>query len=192
MDRNDILDITETLFATKNVHFTLAELSEKLNIKPPSLYNHFKSKEEIIKFTIIREYENLNQYIDCIFDKAIYRNAVSTLEHYFKTIISYFDEYQKVRFWRQYSLLTNEEKDQYSLNRMHLENHLQEQLDRIFDKLASEYKLSEQSKDDMHIMIQIIIQGIVEMRLMNSGEIQIESIKEISWRNYLDTLKNNL
>lgn len=191
MDRNDILDVTEALFATKNVHFTLAEVSEKLSIKPPSLYNHFSSKEEIIKFTILREYENLHKYIEAIFVESKEEKAIVILENYFKKVILYFDELQKVKFWRQYSLLSKEEKVQFELNRLNLEVYLEDRLEQLFDVLAIERSMAEKTKEDMTIMVQIMIQGIVEMRLMNSNVIHIDSIIEVSWRSYLEVLKNN-
>lgn len=191
MNRNDILDISETLFASKNIHFSLAELSEKLSIKAPSLYNHFGSKEEIIKFTILREYENLHKYIEAIFDESKEEKAIVTLENYFKKVILYFDELQKVKFWRQFSLLSSEEKVQFEFNRLNLEVYLESKLEVLFDNLAIERSMTVKSKEEMLIMVQVMIQGIVEMRLMNSHVIHIDSIIEVSWRSYLEVLKNN-
>ena len=192
MERSDILDITEALFASKNIHFTLAELSQKLNVKPPSLYNHFSSKEEIIKFTILREYENLHKYVEAIFVESKEEKAIVILENYFKKIILYFDELQKVKFWRQYSLLTIEEKIQFEVNRLNLEVYLENRLEKIFDVLAIDCAMTEKVKEEMYIMVQIMIQGILEMRLMSSTTLHIESIVEVSWRSYLEVLRNML
>ena len=190
MDNNDILDSTEALFASKNIHFTLAELSQKLGVKPPSLYNHFKSKEEIIRFTIFREIDNFFVYVNQVIESLSDETLEVCLEKFFKQTLSYFNSLQKARFWRQLSLLEPGFKVQFSVYRAEREATMKKKLDEIFDLLAFELKMTVQKKQGAFTLMYIMMQGLIEIRVMSDSVHLTETLLDLSWDNYLQGLKN--
>lgn len=113
----DILDCTEELISQKGLNFSLAELASKLGVKPPSLYNHFESKEKIVKATIYREIESFYVYVNHVLDSIVVENLEVWLEEFFIQTLGYFESLQKARFWRHYSLLEPSFKDLFSQHR---------------------------------------------------------------------------
>jgi len=58
--RGRILEVAEELFARKGYsEATMREIAERLDMKKPSLYHHFRSKEDIYYTLIIDIYEKL-------------------------------------------------------------------------------------------------------------------------------------
>jgi AcrR family transcriptional regulator len=58
--RGQILEVAEEIFARKGYsEATMREIAERLDMKKPSLYHHFRSKEDIYSTLIIDIYEQL-------------------------------------------------------------------------------------------------------------------------------------
>jgi AcrR family transcriptional regulator len=59
-----ILKVAEEVFAEKNFNgATMQDIAERLNIKKPALYYHFKSKKDIYNSLILTIYERLEQKV---------------------------------------------------------------------------------------------------------------------------------
>lgn len=190
MNNNDILDSTEALFASKNIHFTLAELSQKLGIKPPSLYNHFKNREEIIRLAIFREIDNFFGYVNQVIESISDEPLEVWLERYFKQTLSYFNSHQKARFWRQLSLLEPDFKAQFEVYREERETTMRKKLNEIFDLLALDLKMTVQKKLGAFTLMYIMMQELIEIRVMSDSVQLTETLLDLSWDNYLQGLKN--
>jgi len=190
VDTNDILDSSEVLFAAKNIHFTLAELAQDLGVKPPSLYNHFKSKEEIIRFTIFREIDNFFDYVNQVIESLSDEPLEVWLEKYFKQTLSYFYSLQKARFWRQLGLLEPDFKAQFTVYRAERETPMKNKLDEIFDLLALEFNMTVQKKQCALTLMYIVMQGLIEIRVMSDNIQFTENLLDLSWSNCFQSLRN--
>lgn len=63
--KENIITEAAKLFATKTYDsVTIRDISKKINIKSPSLYNHFNSKEDILTAILLRFKENYIKYFE--------------------------------------------------------------------------------------------------------------------------------
>ncbi len=107
--KQDIIDAAFELFCAKGYHLSVSELAKAVDIKPPSLYSHFESKDQILEIMIREE---INFYYDCLKDKMIQLESLTCKEamkslYYF--VIEYFAERKRLYFWRTIPLIPNEE-----------------------------------------------------------------------------------
>ncbi len=90
--RDEILKVAEEVFAEKNFKgATMREIAEKVNIKKPALYYHFRNKEDIYNSMIIEIYGQLQ---DKVLDPV---KRGRSLEEKIRLFISHL-----VDFWAQH------------------------------------------------------------------------------------------
>lgn len=72
--KKEILDVTEDLFMNMEYQdITLAIIAEKTSISRPSMYNYYKTKEEVFLDLSKREYLSFNESIKTAFSRKVSR-----------------------------------------------------------------------------------------------------------------------
>ena len=74
--KENILNAAAELLLTEDYdNITLATISEKTNISRPSMYNYYKTKEEIFLELIVREYLSWKNELESLFTRKVSRET---------------------------------------------------------------------------------------------------------------------
>ena len=85
----------------------MTDLSELAGIKPSSIYNHFDSKDDLIKQCVLKEIDTYHAYLGSKLRELDAYPSLSKLKLIYYSITTYFYDYQKLRFWKHISMITN-------------------------------------------------------------------------------------
>ncbi len=130
MDKKDeILNAAYEHFAKRGYHVSMSDIAKAVNIKTPSLYSHYASKDEILLLAIQREVQKYQLFLDHIYDTLTANFQIDDLYANFIKILDYFMENDKLRFWRHILLIDQEtlrktcsdlvfELEKYHINRL--------------------------------------------------------------------------
>lgn len=87
----------------------MSELAGKVEIKTPSLYSHFNSKDQILSIVI---YEEIQRFYDNLQEKMITVEKIGCKEamrSIYNFVVTYFSEYKHLHFWRRIPFIANEQ-----------------------------------------------------------------------------------
>ena len=105
--KEEIICAAAALFAEKGYAFPLADLAAAVNIKTPSLYSHFHSKEDIIKAAVRSEIASYNSELRALTDSCKEMSCRERLETLFTHMLVYMGE--SGGFWKNLMLVPNTE-----------------------------------------------------------------------------------
>ena len=86
----------------------MADIADIVGLRTPSLYSHFSGKDEIIEVMIRGEVEQFYSVLGECLDSAEAQPSAVGMKMIFTTILDYFCEYNRLRFWRSIPLIPNE------------------------------------------------------------------------------------
>ena len=106
--KQEILAAAFELFSDKGYHLSMSELAGAVGIKTPSLYSHFRSKDQILEIIIDKEiqqfYANLKENM-AIINKLRCEEGLKSIYNF---VLTYFGEHKRLRFWRWIPLIASE------------------------------------------------------------------------------------
>lgn len=106
--KEEILNAAFEHFAKRGYNVSMSDIAKSVNIKTPSLYSHYESKDEILLLAIQREVRKYHVFLDDIYDNLIVDFKTEDLYANFIKILAYFKENDKLRFWRHILLIDQE------------------------------------------------------------------------------------
>lgn len=189
--KEQIIYATFKLFARKGYHTSMADIAKEVDIKVPSIYSHFDSKDEIIYLVMTREikgyFENLHKEI-CLLDKE---ECEIKLKKICFSIIGYFREPERIRFWKNISLIHNEELRIKCRNLVReQEIDLAESIGKIFEEASKNGQIRTKMLEGSLYLYMAMIQGILDGMLMyyDTTLDMDEFVKKI-WEAYWEGIK---
>lgn len=189
--KKEILNAAYILFSEKGYSLSMSEIAESVNIKTPSIYSHFKSKDEIIELIIKTEIENC---FDTIHKKTL-KLKDKKCEEKLKSIlfyaIDYYAQNNRLRFWRHISLLQNKKFKKLSRTLIQDCNHcFAEHIKICFDKGIKAREIKETVSDGSIYLYFTIIQGVLNATLFVHDNVKdIKSYATSVWEAYWDGIK---
>ena len=108
VSKHDILDAAFGLFCQRGYSLSMADIAHIVGLKTPSLYSHFSGKDEIVEEMIRGEVGRFYSVLGGCIDSAAAQPANLGIKLIFATVIEYFCEYNRLRFWRSIPLIPNE------------------------------------------------------------------------------------
>lgn len=189
--KNEILNAAYILFSEKGYSLSMSEIAETVNIKAPSIYSHFKSKDEIIELIIKTEIEDC---FDTIHKKALKlkdKSCEDKLKNILFYVIEYYAENNRLRFWRHISLLQNKNFRKMSKTLLEDCNHsFAEHIKICFDKGVKAREIKETVSEGQIYLYFAIIQGILNASIFVHDNIKdIRSYATSVWEAYWDGIK---
>jgi len=195
--KDQILIETFALFSEKGYNLSISDIAKKVAIKPPSIYSHFQSKDEIIEKVVNNEIENF--FCTLINDLNLLDNNnqnspsytyKAQIEHVFWSVFEYFHERQRLRFWRNIPLIENDEikesckqlirKNEVKYNKLIVD---------LFNRAAINNEIKE-SYHEGHIFLFIaMIQGLLNVLLMCNNLTDMYECAKKTWDAYWDSIK---
>jgi len=191
--KDEIFGATYILFAEEGYNLSMADIAKKVNLKVPSIYSHFQSKEELVDQVIEKE---LNQYFNILEEKIIFLNDNETqieekLRKLCQFICAYYREPLKIRFWKYVFLNYNEEVRIKSGNIVNNKNqNIKILMKRIYEEGSKKNQIKSEALDGIIYLYLTMIQGILDYLLLNE-DMEEESVKIANtvWQAYWNGIK---
>lgn len=189
--KSEILNATYHLFSEKGYNLSMSEIAETVKIKTPSLYSHFKSKDEIITLTIKSEVEHCFDTICKKSEKLEGKSCEEKLKYILFYSIDYYKNPSRLRFWRHISLLQNKELRNMSIDLIKdRDMRLLKKLESCFKKGIKEKEIKETVSEGAIYLYFSMIQGILNSILfIQDNGITIEKFTSMAWQSYWDGIK---
>lgn len=190
--KQQILDATFHLFAEKGYHTSMSDISKKVGIKVPSIYSHFKSKDEIIFTVMEREIKSFFEKIrtEVAVICALEEDCGTRLKNIFYSVISYF-EYEKLRSWRNISLIYQKElREKCRELYIKEESHTTQLLKTIYDEGIKRSQIKADHHGSHTLFYLTMMQGYFELVLIyHESNIDLEQYKNKIWLTYWESIR---
>lgn len=194
MDTKDqILKAAFRLFADKGYNTSMSDIAKQVGIKVPSIYSHFKSKDEIISLMMSNEinyfFDNLNFQIN-ILNKAD-ENCEMKLKTICFSVFTYFSKPDRIKFWMGISSIYNEELRAKEV-KLFKENQFNVSmiLKQIFIEGKNKGEIKYDSIEGTEYLFRAMIHGVLESILIyNDIGIDMDDYKRMIWQAYWDGIK---
>ncbi|MPM69574.1 hypothetical protein SDC9_116522 [bioreactor metagenome] len=109
MDRKEeVLEVAFRLFAERGYQLTMSDIADRVGIKTPSLYSHFKNKDEIISLMVEKLVGELFDRMDLALDASKDLGCGGTLKNTFYTAMQ-FNDYDRLRVYRRLPFIERED-----------------------------------------------------------------------------------
>ncbi|WP_312649140.1 TetR/AcrR family transcriptional regulator [Aminipila sp.] len=189
--KNQILNAAYELFAEKGYSLSMSEIAEIVKIKTPSLYSHFKSKDEIIEIIIKTEIEHCFDTIHKKAQKLKDKSCEERLKNILFHTIEYCDKGSHLRFWRNMSLLENKElRNMSSTFIQERDNCLVDNINSCFEKGIKDKEIKDTVNEGQVYLYFSMIQGILNSTLLiQDNSISTENFASMAWDAYWDGIK---
>ncbi len=189
--KEEILNAVDLLFANKGYNLSMSDIAKDVGIKVPSIYSHYTGKDAIILLVVERE---INYFYDFIFDEMenMKDNAYEeNLKIIFYLVITYFKQWNRLRFWRNISLIQYPElkKSCGDLIR-EKEKLLHEKLHKIFIEGKNAGKINCMNPKGMVSLFFVLIKGAMDMMIVyQNTELDLQSFFDEVWNEYWFSIK---
>lgn len=191
MDKKQkILDVAYTLFSEKGYSLSMSEISQEVNIKTPSLYSHFKSKDEIIELAIKLEIERC---FDTVFKKTLEladKSCEEQLKSLFFLAVEYYKDNSRLKFWYHISLLQHEHLKNISKQLIKNRNIcVTNNIKSCFEKGIKNKEIRADITDGAIYLYLSMIQGFLEVVEFDLIDKTTEDQAAMVWESYWNGIK---
>lgn len=185
--KNELRKATYKLFSERGYNLSLTEVANMVGIKKPSIYNHYKNKDELICAVVYDEIENFfsHQELSMEINKKL-DNNIRLKKIYFE-LLSYFSDYSKLKFWRQLILVNNELlMNRFRDNIREHENIFYTHVYNIIQDILSAHNQNEETARALLLTMVALIQGTMDGMLLYKDtfdtSVLIDSVWNIFWQ----------
>lgn len=169
--KHEILKAAFDIFCERGYHLSVAELARAVNIKTPSLYSHFESKDEIIELVIRDE---IQRYYRCLTEKILEVKNLScrdAMKSLYVHVIDYFSEDNRLRFWRAIPFIQNQQLKNISAQLIEDNDRVfKQQIQQCFAKGKSKGEIRQDVSPGALRLYFCMIQGVLDGMLLYPKE----------------------
>lgn len=191
--RDEIIDIMYCLFAEKGYNASMSDLAKLAKIKVPSIYSHFSSKDEIILLVIEKEINNYYSFLNQIINDSIDKNAncKETLETIYFSVIEYFKCDNRLRFWKNISLINNADLRKESKKVIAFYEKTNGSLYRsVFENGVKNMEITGENLQGTMYLYLALIRGTLDVAFISEDVVlSIDDFAKMSWKAYWEGLK---
>ncbi|QHI73837.1 TetR/AcrR family transcriptional regulator [Aminipila terrae] len=189
--KNEILHAAYYLFAEKGYALSMSEIAEAVNIKTPSLYSHFKSKDEIIELIIRDQIEHCFDTIEKSTLKLKDKNCEEKLKSILFYVIDYYKKNSRLNFWRHISLLHNKKLKNISKTLIQeRDSYISEHIKNCFAAGIKNKEIKDNVSEGQMYLYFSMIQGILNATFyVQKDEITIDDFASLAWEAYWTGIK---
>ena len=189
--REKIITVAHDLFSEKGYNATLEEIAEAVGIRTPSIYSHFKCKEELFFAVISQEindyFKGFEEELESLSEESVYEQ----IKGLFFSVIAYFEQKGRTRFWRCIPLISQDSL-RNKCRELILQNDRKftyKMID-IFKKGVERKELRQTVTEASAFLWFAMIQGILDGMLLHDGdEALIESFTTKTWEAFWNGVK---
>lgn len=189
--KREIILAMKEEFSLKGYMASMSDISKRVGIKVPSIYSHFKSKDEIVLLCIKDEIETFTEYYRANLIWPSDQTVEGTLRHLFFAYINYFKDLDKLRFWNNFDLIPNLELRHASLTLYkQYQLKLQSEIRLIYDQGILRKEIRTDLDPEAYLMFIVTLQGVLRGMLKfegfdNPSDLYYEKV----WNMYWESIK---
>ncbi len=189
--KREIILAMKEEFSLKGYMASMSDISKRVGIKVPSIYSHFKSKDEIVLLCIKDEIETFTEYYRANLIWPSDQTVEGTLRHLFFAYINYFKDLDKLRFWNNFDLIPNLELRHASLTLYkQYQLKLQSEIRPIYDQGILRKEIRTDLDPEAYLMFIVTLQGVLRGMLKfegfdNPSDLYYEKV----WNMYWESIK---
>lgn len=105
--KREIISAVTKLFSEKGYMLSMSEIANEVGIKVSSIYTHYQGKDEIVFLSIKEEVNSYYDYLNEVIEKLENFSTKDTLEILIEKIIENFSSKEKIRYWNNIYLVSN-------------------------------------------------------------------------------------
>lgn len=188
--KKKILEVAYALFSEKGYSLSMSEISQAVDIKTPSLYSHFKSKDEILELTIKSEIERC---FDTVFARTLElanKSCEEELRSLFFLAIEYYNDNSRLKFWYHISLLQHEHLKNISKQLIKKRNiSVINNIKSCFEKGIKNKEIRADITDGAIYLYLSMIQGFLEVIEFDIIDKTTEDQAAMVWESYWNGIK---
>jgi AcrR family transcriptional regulator len=197
--KDEILEATYKHFARRGYNVSMSDIAKEVGIKPPSLYSHFSGKDEIIYLIVEKQVGSYRNFLNRVYEECKDKVVEEKLETIFFEIVKYFQDNDKLRFWRNILLIDQDElRKRCNELMIDLELFQIEKMKEVFGQtlLQADSNQGASNQDEIEgnaLLFLAMIQGALEGELLcygstsNAGEFIAKT-----WRAYWKGMRNTM
>lgn len=190
--KEEILKIADALFSDKGYNLSMADIAKGVDIKVASIYSHYAGKDEIILLVVENEIIGFYQFIIKEIAKMNTYCCEKKLKTIFFLIFDYFKQWNRLRFWKNISLIQNEDlkKRCRELIRKQ-ETVLGEILYKIFKEGNDAKEIKYLSQQGMVSLYFAVIKGVMDILFIyQDSDMDLQILFDKIWSEYWFVIKN--
>jgi AcrR family transcriptional regulator len=107
--KKEIIMAANALFSKKGYNLSMSEIANLVQLKTPSLYSHFISKDEIVEVMIKEELDNYYGQMRITVENMNFQTSREYFEGYFLFVLDYFMQYNRLTFWKYIPIIENDD-----------------------------------------------------------------------------------
>lgn len=177
--KEEIIDAMIEIFSEKGYMASMSDISKAVGIKVPSIYSHFKSKDEIIALTVKKEIETFTQFLKENIDTHKEGSSEEILKDIYFSYIDYFKDNKKLTFWNHIDLIPSGAlKEEASTGYGEYMMSFMKIIEDIFEKGVTQGEIKEDLNHEFYLLYITIIQGILR------GMIKFKDFEELKTQYY--------
>ena len=165
--KQEIIHAAFDLFAQRGYQASMDELAIRVKLKTPSLYSHFPSKQDLFYQMIQEEIHHYFDWLKETIQRYKEENPQDRFEQLAQDILAYFDKKNRRRFWKNISLIGDEELRQKCRSLMHQkESEVGPLIGELFQDLVSRGQLKQEQLQGAMYVYLTMIQGLMDLILL--------------------------
>lgn len=191
--KEEILLAAYHLFTQKGCCLSMSEIANMVGIKTPSIYSHFKSKDEIIELVIKSEITGCYSLFSKEFLKLKGKSCEEILKSVLFFAINYYKQCGRLRFWKFIRLTQNKELQEISKALTHHRDHyFANEIKKCLALGVKNKEVREGIGEGAMFLYLAMVQGVVDSMLLYqqvNTAVTIEEYALKSWEAYWDGIK---
>ena len=182
MDRKEeILEAAFNLFSERGCRLSMADIAEQVGIKTPSLYSHFKNKDEIIYLMIEKLVDELFDLIVKTFNESKSLGCEETLKNIFFTAMR-FNTIKRLKVYRRLPFIENDSLRRRCVGVMReRESDFLGKLYTLIQEAVQNGEIYEATKDGVLTLFMAMLQGNMDGKLLYQDFENVETFIKKSW-----------
>ncbi len=169
----------------------MSEIAKNVGIKVPSIYNHFSGKDELVWAALELEISEFFKFMDNELMQIEESPSLEKLRQLFYSIIQYFAYQDRIRFWRNMSLISNQEL-RIKTNELicKMENEMYEKSQVVFSQCLFGQEIKDQEIENMVLFYFLMIKGLLDVMITHQDvQFELEHYIEKIWTTYFSMIR---
>lgn len=189
--KENIVNAMIQVFSNKGYIASMSDISDIVGIKVPSIYSHFKSKDEILYLAVEKELSNHYQFFVDSYTQLYYEPTEIILKGIYDRTLEYYSDMKKLRFIHYIDIIPNT-KLLNACQKLQ-GNYMQKILDgvqEIFKQGQANKELKPDQNQGYHYLYVTMLQGLLRGRLMFEKAVEERlECEQILWKTFWSGIK---
>lgn len=190
--RDEIIVASYRIFSKVGYSFSLSDVAREVNVKPPSLYNHFKSKDDIIDEVIQIEIDSYYGYMEIIIGGLDHTSTLEeSLSIFYRAVTAYYSDKEKLNFLKNLQFLNNKDLE-IKVKRKIFERNIaiSKAIDGFFLMGIERGEIGEEKFYEAKALYIAMILGVLQTMMFNGNNVEFIKKWQVSvWNSYWSGIK---